>query len=52
MGICRAESPRNFEPVRATLSIAQGVSPGFDEKIDRNPASWRGGRLAQAFRLC
>ena len=24
MGICRAESPRNFEPVRATLSIALG----------------------------
>ena len=44
MGIWRAESPRNSEPVRATLSIAQGVSPGFDEKNKPEPrqlAGWQ-----------
>ena len=44
MGIWRAESPRNFEPIRATLSRAQGVSPGYGVVIRPEPrqlAGWQ-----------
>ena len=44
IGICRAESPRNSEPDRATLSIAQGVSPGYGVVIRPEPrqlAGWQ-----------
>ena len=37
-------------PQGAIPSVAQGVSLGKGEKIHRNPASWRGGRLADAMR--
>ena len=42
--IWRAESPRNSEPDRATLSIAQGVSPGYGVVIRLEPrqlAGWQ-----------
>ena len=44
MGICRAESPRNFEPVRAELSVAQVVRPGYGVVIRPEPrqlAGWQ-----------
>ncbi len=33
IGICRAESPRNFEPVRGDISIASGGA--------RHASAWR-----------
>ena len=55
-GLATLESPkaaavRTYQaPQGAIPSVAQGVSLGKGEKIHRNPASWRGGRFADAMR--
>jgi len=47
----KAVAARTYQaPSGAIPSVAQGISLGKGEKIHRNPASWRGGRLADAMR--
>ena len=44
----KAAAVRTYQASQGAIpSVAQGVSLGKGEKIHRNPASWRGGRLAE-----
>ena len=43
--LCRAESPRNSQPDRATLSIVQGVSPGYGVVIRPEPRQLAGRQI-------